>query len=124
MRAPLALVLAAISLPAAAQSTLGPADVGRAFCAALVADDMAPVGELLAPELAGLITVGKIRWASGQQPASSCMPVGASGSAEHPESVLFLTFADGTSASDKLVLSFVSGQLRIDDVVFGMGGTL
>lgn len=124
MRALLAaLALVGSALPATAQSDLGPADLGRAFCAALVAGDMSPLAPLLTTDLGKHVADTQTRWSSGTD-ATACMPVGATGTRDHPESVLFLTFADGTSASDRLILSFVDGQLRIDDIAFATGGTL
>jgi hypothetical protein len=65
-----------------------------------------------------------IRWQGTLGKMESCMPVGASGSYDHPESVLAYSLSDGGSASDKLVMSFIDEQLRIDDIAYGSGGTL
>jgi hypothetical protein len=122
---PLVLLALTIATPAVAQSQLNPAQIGNAFCAALVSGDRTAFGPLLTPELAGL-TAGRddVRWHSGDATPVACMPVGAGGSADHPESVLFLTFPGGKTASDRLILNFVADQLRIDDVAYDRSGTL
>ncbi|HZY69077.1 MAG TPA: hypothetical protein VFE52_10835, partial [Devosia sp.] len=118
----LSVVLAS---PAAAQSALGPAQLGTLFCSAIVSGELQALPALLTPDLAAL-TSGRadLQWHSGSAAPTSCMPVGASGSVENPESVLFLRFADGATASDRLVLAFVDGELLINDVAFAGGGTL
>lgn len=121
---PALLVFALLATPAAAQSDLSLVDVGRAFCAAIVSGNAADLTPLLTPDLAKLIGNNDIRWHSGDAAPSACMPVGASGSVEHPESVLFLTFSDGSTLSDKLILSFINANIRIEDVAFADGTTL
>lgn len=121
----LVLLSLALASPASAQSQLSPAQIGNAFCAAILAGDAAALGLLLTPDLADKAADHEdIRWSSGDAAPVGCMPVGASGSTERPESVLFLTFPGGKTASDRLVLAFVDGDLRIDDVSFDRGGTL
>jgi hypothetical protein len=102
---------------------VSPAAIGAAFCAALLANDSTALNSLLTPQLAELAPADT-RWHSGDSTPFACMPVGASGTAERPESVLFLTFAGGPTASDRLVLAFVAGELRIDDIAYAGGGTL
>jgi hypothetical protein len=123
MRPALLAAVALLATPAAAQSDLSLVEIGTAFCAVVVAGATADLAPLLTPELAALTAGADVRWSSGTTP-TACMPVGATGSAEHPESVLFLTYADGSTGSDKLVLSFIDGNIRIDDVVFADGTTL
>jgi hypothetical protein len=123
-----AVLLSAILLatPAMAQSQLNPAQLGNAFCAAILANDRAALVPLLTPALAEL-TEGRddIPWHTGDLPPVNCMTVGARGSVEVPEAVLFLTFPAGKTASDRLILNFVDGQLRIDDVAYdGDAGSL
>jgi hypothetical protein len=52
------------------------------------------------------------------------MAVGARGTADVPETVLFMAFPDGKTASDRLILHWVDGQLKIGDVAYDKGGTL
>ena len=103
---------------------MSPAAIGAAFCAALVSGDPSAITPLLTPDLAERATAPDIGWHSGDVAPLACMPVGATGTAEHPESVLFLTFPGGGTASDRLVLSFIDSQLFIDDVAYAGGGTL
>jgi hypothetical protein len=123
----LALVLLPLlgASPALAQSDLSLVDVARIFCAARISGDMAPVTALLTPDLAKLLeNRTEIRWQGTPGQMMSCMPVGASGSYDHPESVLAYSLAEGGSASDKLVMSFIDEQIRIDDIGYGTGRTL
>lgn len=121
-----AVLLAALVLatPATAQSQLGFADIGNLFCAAIVAGDTASLEPLLTADLAADTGGGHVSWHSGSVAPIQCMAVGASGTADVPEAVLFMTFPDGKTASDRLVLNWVDGQLRIDDVKFDRAGTL
>ncbi len=122
---PLFLLVVAIATPALAQSQLNPAQIGNAFCASVLSADLTAIEPLLTPGLAEL-TAGRddIRWHSGDATPVACMPVGASGTAEIPETVLFLTFPGGKTASDRLILNFVADQLRIDDIAYDRDGTL
>jgi hypothetical protein len=54
------------------------------------------------------------------------MVIGASGTLENPEAVLFYQIPGqgGTSWSDRLVLTFVDGELRIGDIVYSDGSRL
>lgn len=122
-RPALLAALALIGTPAAAQSDLSLVEIGTAFCTAIMAGDDISLAPLLTPELAELTVDADVRWSNGTTP-TACMPVGATGTAEHPESVLFLTYADGTTGSDRLILSFVEENIRIDDVAFADGTTL
>lgn len=121
---PALFALALLATPAFAQSDLSPAQIGTAFCTFAIAAEMDKLTPLLTPGLAEITAGTSRRWHSGTTPVTACMPVGATGSAEHPQSVLFLSFADGTTASDRLVLSFVGQNVRIDDVAYAGGGTL
>lgn len=123
-----AVILSVILLatPVMAQSQLNPAQLGNAFCAAILAGDRATLVPLLTPALADL-TDGRddILWHTGDLAPVNCMAVGARGTVEAPEAVLFLTFPAGKTASDRLILNFVDGQLRIDDVAYdGDAGTM
>jgi hypothetical protein len=120
---PALLAFALLATPAVAQSDLSLVEIGTAFCAIVVAGKTDALAPLLTPDLAALTANAQVHWHSGRSP-TACMPVGATGSAEHPESVLFLTYADGTTGSDKLILSFIGQNIRIDDVAFAGGTTL
>lgn len=117
------LALALLATPASAQSDLSLVEIGSTFCAIVVAGETEALAPLLTPDLAQLTADAEVYWTSGITP-TACMPVGATGTAEHPESVLFLTYADGTTGSDKLILSFIADNIRIDDVAFADGTTL
>ena len=115
----LALAALVFATPVAAQSQLSLVDIARKFCAARLAGDMAPVTALLTPDLAALVAGhdASIWLGFGAKPVS-CQPIGASGSYDHPEAILAQRLADGSTASDRLILSFVDAQLRIDDIAF------
>jgi hypothetical protein len=117
------LAFALLATPVVAQSDLSLVEIGTTFCAIVVAGETDALAPLLTPELAQLTADAEVRWTSGATP-TACMPVGATGSAEHPESVLFLTYADGTTGSDRLILSFVADNIRIDDIAYADGTTL
>ena len=122
---PLFLFAVALATPSIAQSQLNPGQIGNAFCAAVVAGDLTALVPLLTPAL-GELTAGRddVRWHTGDLAPVACMAVGASGTADAPVSVLFLTFPGGKTASDQLILNFVADQLRIDDVGYDRSGTL
>ena len=137
--------LAAATLPAHAVSLTG-AQVGDIFCYGRLSGDMAPVEAILTPELGAAIadaesrndTIQKsapdekpplgdgIPWQSFQDYAPRCSVVGMTGSAEHPEVVLFYQFPDNPAGnwSDKLELTFVDKRLRINDVIYKDGSRL
>lgn len=109
--------------------------VGEIYCAARLSGDMAPVLAILTPELAALVTrnipaggdpATAIRWQSSAEYASTCMPVGASGSAEQPEIVIAFGYRDPDKApyADRLIMRFVDKRLRIDDIAYAASGTL
>jgi hypothetical protein len=122
---PALLVLALVATtPAAALSDVSLVEIGRAYCTAIVAGDDISLAPLLTPELAALTATADLRLHGGDTAPTACLPVGASGTLEHPESVLFLTYPGGATGSEKLVLSFVDDNLRIDDIVHSDGLTL
>lgn len=121
---PALLALALVATPALAQSDVSPADIGRAYCTAIMAGDDISLAPLLTPELAELTGAADIRLHSGDTAPVACFPVGASGTLEHPESILSLNYQGGETSSEKLVLSFVGDNLRIDDIVHADGLTL
>ena len=119
------LVLTALLMtPAAAQSNLTFADIGNLFCAAITSGDLVSPGPLLTADLAALVMDKDVRWHTGDAPPVQCMAVGARGTADVPETVLFMAFPDGKTASDRLILNWVDGKLRIDDIAYDRGGTL
>lgn len=126
--------LALASTPAAALS-LTSTQVGDIYCAARLSSDMAPVIAILTPELAALVAqhlpdgadaASAIPWQSSADYANTCMPVGASGTADSPEIVIAFGYRDPNKAqyADKLVMRFVEKRLRIDDIAYATGGTL
>lgn len=121
-------VLPLLAVPALAGS-LTTSQVGTIFCFARLAGDMAPVEAILTPELAELLShvpAEDVRWQGKPDYANTCQPVGASGTAEAPESVLSYGYREeGKSGfSDRLVLRFVDGMLRLDDIRFADDTTL
>jgi hypothetical protein len=137
MKLPLLFAGAALALattPAAALS-LTSTQVGDIYCAARLSSDMAPVIAILTPELAALVAqhlpdgadaATAIPWQSSADYANTCMPVGASGTADSPEIVIAFGYRDPNKAqyADKLVMRFVEKRLRIDDIAYATGGTL
>jgi hypothetical protein len=109
--------------------------VGEIYCDARLSGDMAPVLAILTPELAALVAKSMpagadaataVPWQSSTDYANSCMPVGASGTAEAPEIVIAFGSRDPNKAqyADKLLMRFVDKRLRIDDIAYATGGTL
>ena len=126
--------LALAATPAVALS-LTSSQVGDIYCAARLSSDMAPVLAILTPELAAIVTLHlpqgadaatAIPWQSSADYANTCMPVGASGTADAPEVVVAFGYNDPNKAqyADKLVMRFVDKRLRIDDIAYATGGTL
>lgn len=126
--------LALAATPVAALS-LTSSQVGDIYCAARLSSDMAPVLAILTPELAALVAqhlpagadaATVIPWQSSADYANSCMPVGASGTADAPEIIIAFGYDDPSKAqyADKLVMRFVDKRLRIDDIAYSTGGTL
>jgi len=139
------VALAAASAPAHALSLTG-VQVGEIFCAGRLSDDMAPVEAILTPELKAAIAEAEaknaeiekaepgdkpplgdgIPWQTAPDYAPRCSVVGMSGTAEHPQVVLFYQFPDQPTAnwSDRLELTFVDERLRINDVIYSDGSRL
>lgn len=126
--------VALAATPAAALS-LTSSQVGDIYCAARLSSDMAPILAILTPELGALVAqhlpdgtdaATAIPWQSSADYANSCMPVGASGTADAPEVVIAFGYRDPDKAqyADKLVMRFVDKRLRIDDIAYSTGGTL
>lgn len=137
MKLSVLLVTAALSLAAspAPALSLSSSQVGDIYCAARLSGDMAPVLAILTPELAALVAqhlpdgadaATTIPWQSSSDYANTCMPVGASGTADAPEIVIAFGYRDPNKAqyADKLVMRFVNQRLRIDDVAYSTGSTL
>ena len=134
--AALALLLTAalVTTPASALS-LTATQVGDIYCAARLSGDMAPVLAILSPELAALVAeklpagadaATAVPWQSQADYANTCMPVGASGTAEQPEIVIAFGYRDPAKAqyADRLVMRFIDQRLRIDDIAYATSGTL
>lgn len=126
----LALIAALAPIAAAPSfaSSLSTAQVGSIFCAARLSGDMAAIKPILSPELAELLSrtpAEQVRWQGKPDRPATCQTVGAAGTAEAPESVLFYGGEAGKPGfSDRLVLRFVDGELRLDDVRFADDSTL
>lgn len=128
----LALTLPLASTPASAES-MSTAQVADIFCIARLAGDMAPVLAILTPELGELVAAHtpadadpatSIPWQSKPDYANTCRAVGAQGSGEAPIAVLAYRYreADKVGYADGIVLRFIDGRLRIDDINYGVGG--
>ena len=121
-------------VPAAALS-LTSTQVGDIYCAARLSGDMAPVLAILTPELAALVAKSlsagtdaatAVPWQASPDYASTCQPVGASGTSEQPEVIIAFSFRDPAKAgyADSLVMRFVEKRLRIDDIRYADSKTL
>ena len=126
--------LAFAPTPALALS-LTSTQVGEIYCDARLSGDMAAVLAILTPDLAALIAKAvpagadpatAIPWQTESDYASTCMPVGASGTADQPEIVIAFGYRDPGKAqyADKLIMRFVDKRLRIDDIAYAKSGTL
>jgi len=126
--------LAATASPALAMS-LTTSQVGEIYCAARLSGDMAPVLAILTPELAELVqhhlppdadAATAIPWQSSDDYANTCMPIGASGTAERPEIVIAFGYRDPAKRqyADRLVMRFIDKRLRIDDIAYATTGAL
>ena len=131
------LAVAALILTAspALALSLTSTQVGEIYCDARLSGDMAPVLAILTPELAALVAgsipagadaATAVPWQSSADYANTCMPVGASGTAEQPETVIPFGYSDPNKPqyADKLVMRFIDQRLRIDDIAYGSSGTL
>src|ERR1700712_6087593 len=121
-----ALALAATVLTASPVLALSltSTQVGEIYCDWPLSGDMAPVLAILTPELAALVAKSvpagadaatAVPWQSSTDYANSCMPVGASGTAEQPEIVIAFSYSDPGKAqyADRLIMRFVDKRLRI-----------
>ena len=129
------VTLLGLSTMAAAAVSLTSTQVGEIYCAARLSGDMAPVLAILTPELAALVAkslpagtdaASAVPWQASPDYASSCAPVGASGTFETPEIVIAFGYRDPAKAgyADSLIMKFVEKRLRIDDVRYGDSKTL
>ena len=131
------LAVAALILTAspALALSLTSTQVGEIYCDARLSGDMAPVLAILTPELAALVAgsipagadaATAVPWQSSADYANTCMPVGASGTADQPEIVIAFGYSDPGKPqyADKLVMRFIDRRLRIDDIAYGSSGTL
>ena len=129
-----AAALALTASPALALS-LTSSQVGEIYCDARLSGDMAPVLAILTPELAAIVAKAlltgadaatAVPWQSNSDYANTCMPVGASGTAEQPEIVIAFGYRDPAKSqyADRLIMRFVDKRLRIDDIAYATNGTL
>ena len=134
-RIALALAATLLTVSPGFALSLTSTQVGEIYCDARLSGDMAPVLAILTPELATLVTraipagadaATAIPWQSAADYANSCMPVGATGTADSPEIIVAFGYDDPGKAqyADKLVMRFVDQRLRIDDIAYANGGTL
>lgn len=129
------LATLALSVTPASALSLTASQVGEIYCDARLSGDMAPVLAILTPELATLVAkklpegadaATAIPWQSQSDYANTCMPVGASGTAEQPEIIIAFGYRDPAKAqyADRLVMRFIDQRLRIDDIAYANSGTL
>ncbi len=129
-RAAALALLPALLLPVpAAADSMTTTQFGVVFCIGRLSGDMAPVLAMLTPEARALVEAAdpaRIRWQGKPDYANACDPVGASGTYEAPQVILSYRYReDGRSGfSDRLVMRFVDGLLRLDDILFADGATL
>ena len=134
-RTALALAATILSASPVLALSLTSAQVGEIYCDARLSGDMAPVLAILTPELAALVAKSipagadaatAVPWQSSTDYADTCMPVGASGTAERPEIVIAFGYRDPGKAqyADRLIMRFVDKRLRIDDIAYAKSGTL
>jgi hypothetical protein len=134
-RTALALAATVLSASPVLALSLTSTQVGEIYCDARLSGDMAPVLAILTPELAALVAKSMpagtdaataVPWQSSTDYANTCMPVGASGTAERPEIVIAFGYRDPGKAqyADRLIMRFVDKRLRIDDIAYANSGTL
>jgi hypothetical protein len=123
-------LLPLLLLPAAARAdSMTSVQFGIVFCIGRLSGDMAPVLAVLTPELKSLVETadpGKVRWQGKPDYANTCEPVGASGTYDAPQVILSYQYRepDKPGFSDRLVMKFVDGLLRLDDILFADGKSL
>ena len=134
-RIALALAATVLTVSPALALSLTSVQVGEIYCDARLSGDMAPVLAILTPELAAIVAKSipagadaatAVPWQSSADYADTCMPVGASGTADRPEIVIAFGYRDPGKAqyADRLVMRFVDQRLRIDDIAYANSGTL
>jgi len=134
-RIALALAATILTVSPALALSLTSVQVGEIYCDARLSGDMAPVLAILTPELAAIVAKSipagadaatAVPWQSSTDYADTCMPVGASGTADRPEIVIAFGYRDPGKAqyADRLVMRFVDQRLRIDDIAYANSGTL
>ena len=134
-RIALALAATVLTVSPALALSLTSVQVGEIYCDARLSGDMAPVLAILTPELAAIVAKSipagadaatAVPWQSSTDYADTCMPVGASGTADRPEIVIAFGYRDPGKAqyADRLVMRFVDQRLRIDDIAYANSGTL
>jgi hypothetical protein len=134
-RTALAIAAAALTASPVLALSLTSTQVGEIYCDARLSGDMAPVLAILTPELAALVAKNTpagadvataVPWQSSTDYADTCMPVGATGTAEQPEVVIAFGYRDPGKPqyADRLIMRFVDKRLRIDDIAYANSGTL
>jgi hypothetical protein len=123
-----------------------PVQLGQIFCAGRLANEMTPVRALLTPDLGKVIAAAEaknaeiqkqhpdekpplgdgIPWQGAADHPPQCNPVGLTGTYDTPEVVLSYSFPDQPASdwTDNLMLKFIDGKVRIDDIKYGNGGFL
>jgi hypothetical protein len=101
--------------------------VARIYCEAVISGQMTPVLGLLTEELRELLEDNgevPLLWQGDLDPAETCMPVGNRGTRDRPETIVTFGAIGKPNVAQTIVMVFVGGKLRIDDVIFEDGTTL
>jgi hypothetical protein len=122
------LPLLCLPAPAVADSMTS-VQFGVIYCIGRLSGDMAPVLAVLTPETRDLVEktgIDKVRWQGKPDYANTCEPVGASGTYDAPEVILSYQYREEGKAgfSDRLVMRFVDGLLRLNDIKFADGESM
>ena len=125
----LALVPLLLLPTTASADSMTSVQFGVLFCIARLSGDMAPVLAVLTPETRALVEktgIDKVRWQGKPDYANTCEPVGASGTYDAPQVILSYQYREPekTGFSDRLVMRFVDGLLRLDDILFADGESM
>ncbi|WP_423067275.1 hypothetical protein [Devosia sp. CN2-171] len=127
--AALALLPLVLSSAPAFADSMTSTQLGVVFCIGRLSGDMAPVLAVLTPKTRTLVEktgIDRVRWQGKPDYANICEPVGASGTYEAPQVILSYRYREeGKSGfSDRLVMRFVDGLLRLDDILFSDGESM
>ena len=127
MRAAVLAVLMVLTAFPAQSTSLSLSGVARIFCEAVISGQMTPVLDLLTHELRVMVEDNgevPLLWQGDLDPAETCIPVGNRGTRDRPETIISFGAIGKPNFAQTIVMVFVEGTLRIDDVIFEDGTTL